>query len=138
MVANLAKAIRVLANMEEPTGRVLTKFEIADGLVLEKTSSPLGVLLIILMSWSKALVQVCRVGGIPLNKYWVCYKLKKGSKFPALDPWSYAEANIVVLNGDGLYYNYCEKCTCLIKVADLNLQGKSKTGKWEKLIPAST
>lgn len=57
-VANLAKAIRVLANMEEPIGRVLTKTEIADGLVLEKTSSPLGVLLIIFESRPEALVQI--------------------------------------------------------------------------------
>lgn len=35
--------------------------QLADGLVLEKTSSPLGVLLIVFESRPEALVQVCRI-----------------------------------------------------------------------------
>ncbi|XAR66236.1 Glutamate-5-semialdehyde dehydrogenase [Bertholletia excelsa] len=45
-ISSLANSIRVLADMEEPIGHVLKRTEIADGLILEKTSSPLGVLLI--------------------------------------------------------------------------------------------
>ncbi|KAL7253232.1 hypothetical protein ACSBR1_007711 [Camellia fascicularis] len=57
-ISSLANSIRVLANMEEPIGRVLKKTEIADGFLLEKTSSPLGVLLIIFESRPEALVQI--------------------------------------------------------------------------------
>nr|WEU50854.1 P5CS1 [Lonicera caerulea] len=57
-VSSLAKSIRVLANMEEPIGHVLKKTELADGFILEKTSSPLGVLLIIFESRPDALVQI--------------------------------------------------------------------------------
>ncbi|MBA0841639.1 hypothetical protein Goarm_004123, partial [Gossypium armourianum] len=56
-IASLAKSIRVLANMEDPIGRVLKKTQLADGLILEKTSSPLGVLLIVFESRPDALVQ---------------------------------------------------------------------------------
>ncbi|KAL0382047.1 UNVERIFIED_CONTAM: Delta-1-pyrroline-5-carboxylate synthase [Sesamum calycinum] len=55
-ISSLANAIRVLANMEEPVGRVFK--ENREGLVLEKTSSPLGVLLIIFESRPEALVQI--------------------------------------------------------------------------------
>ncbi|MBA0665398.1 hypothetical protein Goklo_005258, partial [Gossypium klotzschianum] len=57
-IASLAKSIRVLANMEDPIGRVLKKTQLADGLILEKTSSPLGVLLIVFESRPDALVQI--------------------------------------------------------------------------------
>ncbi|KAE8718047.1 Delta-1-pyrroline-5-carboxylate synthase [Hibiscus syriacus] len=57
-VSSLAKSIRVLANMEDPIGRVLKKTQLADGLILEKTSSPLGVLLIVFESRPDALVQI--------------------------------------------------------------------------------
>ncbi|XVF23966.1 hypothetical protein REPUB_Repub13aG0085300 [Reevesia pubescens] len=57
-ISNLAKSIRVLAKMEDPIGHVLKKTELADGLILEKTSSPLGVLLIVFESRPDALVQI--------------------------------------------------------------------------------
>ncbi|KAL0321912.1 UNVERIFIED_CONTAM: Delta-1-pyrroline-5-carboxylate synthase [Sesamum calycinum] len=57
-VPSLANSIRVLANMEEPVGRVLKKTELSEGLILEKLSSPLGVLLIIFESRPDALVQI--------------------------------------------------------------------------------
>ncbi|KAG9453091.1 hypothetical protein H6P81_005995 [Aristolochia fimbriata] len=57
-IANLAKSIRTLAEMEDPIGQVLKKTELADGLILEKTSCPLGVLLIVFESRPDALVQI--------------------------------------------------------------------------------
>ncbi|GAB2299725.1 Delta-1-pyrroline-5-carboxylate synthase [Dionaea muscipula] len=57
-IASLAKSIRVLADMEDPIGCVLKKTELSDGLILEKTSSPLGVLLIVFESRPDALVQI--------------------------------------------------------------------------------
>ncbi|KAK4436592.1 Delta-1-pyrroline-5-carboxylate synthase [Sesamum alatum] len=57
-ISSLANAIRVLANMEEPVGRVLKRTELSEGFVLEKTSSALGVLLIIFESRPDALVQI--------------------------------------------------------------------------------
>ncbi|XP_054797792.1 delta-1-pyrroline-5-carboxylate synthase [Prosopis cineraria] len=57
-IAGLAKNIRTLANMEDPIGRVLKRTEVAEGLILEKTSSPLGVLLIVFESRPDALVQI--------------------------------------------------------------------------------
>ncbi|XP_059628078.1 delta-1-pyrroline-5-carboxylate synthase [Cornus florida] len=57
-ISSLANSIRVLANMEEPIGHVLRRTEIADGFILEKTSSPLGVLLVIFESRPDALVQI--------------------------------------------------------------------------------
>ncbi|CAM8973241.1 unnamed protein product [Rhodiola kirilowii] len=57
-ISALAKSIRVLADMEEPIGKVLNKTEVAEGLILEKTSSPLGVLLIVFESRPDALVQI--------------------------------------------------------------------------------
>ncbi|KAI9389556.1 hypothetical protein POPTR_008G060200v4 [Populus trichocarpa] len=57
-IKSLANTIRVLANMDDPIGCILKRNELADGLVLEKTSSPLGVLLIIFESRPDALVQI--------------------------------------------------------------------------------
>ncbi|KAJ4978838.1 hypothetical protein NE237_009618 [Protea cynaroides] len=57
-ISSLAKSIRVLAEMEEPVGHVLKRTELADGLILEKTSCPLGVLLIVFESRPDALVQI--------------------------------------------------------------------------------
>ncbi|KAL5730577.1 Delta-1-pyrroline-5-carboxylate synthase [Ranunculus cassubicifolius] len=57
-ISGLAKSIRVLADMKEPIGQILKRTELADGLVLEKTSSPLGVLLIVFEARPEALVQI--------------------------------------------------------------------------------
>lgn len=57
-ISSLAKSIRVLADMEEPIGQILKRTELADGLILEKTSCPLGVLLIVFESRPDALVQI--------------------------------------------------------------------------------
>ncbi|VAH19823.1 unnamed protein product [Triticum turgidum subsp. durum] len=57
-IASLAKSVRTLANMEDPINEILKRTEVADGLVLEKTSCPLGVLLIIFESRPDALVQI--------------------------------------------------------------------------------
>ncbi|KAK4392262.1 Delta-1-pyrroline-5-carboxylate synthase [Sesamum angolense] len=58
LISGLAKSVRTIAEMEEPIGRVVTKTELADGLILEKTTCPLGVLLIIFESRPDALVQI--------------------------------------------------------------------------------
>ncbi|KAL5991726.1 Delta-1-pyrroline-5-carboxylate synthase [Asimina triloba] len=57
-ISSLSKSIRVLADMEDPIGFVLKRTELADGLILEKTSCPLGVLLIVFESRPDALVQI--------------------------------------------------------------------------------
>ncbi|KAI3470791.1 hypothetical protein Pfo_027454 [Paulownia fortunei] len=57
-IKSLANAIRMLANMDEPVGRILKRTELSEGFILEKTSSPLGVLLIIFESRPDALVQI--------------------------------------------------------------------------------
>ncbi|PKI46609.1 hypothetical protein CRG98_032951 [Punica granatum] len=44
--------------MEDPIGNILKKTELADRLILEKRSCPLGVLLIIFESRPDALVQI--------------------------------------------------------------------------------
>ncbi|XP_073148911.1 delta-1-pyrroline-5-carboxylate synthase-like isoform X2 [Henckelia pumila] len=57
-ISSLAKSIRTLADMEEPIGLLLKRTELADGLILDKTTCPLGVLLIIFESRPDALVQI--------------------------------------------------------------------------------
>ncbi|KAE8099327.1 hypothetical protein FH972_017318 [Carpinus fangiana] len=57
-VSSLAKAVRKIAEMEEPIARVLSRVEISDGLVLEKTTSPMGVLLVVFESRPDVLVQI--------------------------------------------------------------------------------
>ncbi|XP_058099410.1 delta-1-pyrroline-5-carboxylate synthase-like [Magnolia sinica] len=57
-ISSLSKSIRVLADMDDPIGHVLKRTELADGLILEKTSCPLGVLLIVFESRPDALVQI--------------------------------------------------------------------------------
>ncbi|KAG4962287.1 hypothetical protein JHK82_038976 [Glycine max] len=58
LIASLANNVRIIANMEDPIGQVLKRTELSDGLILEKTSSPLGVLLIVFESRPDALVQI--------------------------------------------------------------------------------
>eukprot|EP00250_Pteridium_aquilinum_P012578 c20812_g1_i2 orf=325-2550(-) len=57
-VTSLANSVRTLAHMEEPIGKLLKRTQVAENLVLEKISSPLGVLLIIFESRPDALVQI--------------------------------------------------------------------------------
>ncbi|KAJ7534807.1 hypothetical protein O6H91_12G004300 [Diphasiastrum complanatum] len=57
-IASLAKSLQVLADMEEPIGKVLKRTEVAVDLILEKTTCPLGVLLVIFESRPDALVQI--------------------------------------------------------------------------------
>lgn len=54
----LAESVRKLADMEEPIGQILKRTELAEGLILEKKSCPLGVLLIVFESRPDALVQI--------------------------------------------------------------------------------
>jgi len=57
-IQQLAEGIRAIARQEEPLHKVLTRMEIAKGLVLEKKSSPIGVLLIIFEARPDALPQI--------------------------------------------------------------------------------
>ncbi|XP_057836057.1 delta-1-pyrroline-5-carboxylate synthase isoform X2 [Cryptomeria japonica] len=57
-ISDLAKSLRVLADINDPIGQVVKRTEISDGLILEKTTCPLGVLLIIFESRPDALVQI--------------------------------------------------------------------------------
>ncbi|KAJ9548177.1 hypothetical protein OSB04_020720 [Centaurea solstitialis] len=58
LIRALAESVRKLAEMEEPIGHVLKRTELAEGLVLEKKTCPLGVLLIVFESRPDALVQI--------------------------------------------------------------------------------
>ncbi|KAH7292266.1 hypothetical protein KP509_29G060000 [Ceratopteris richardii] len=55
---SLANSVRTLALMDEPVGKIMKKTQVAEDLILEKVSSPLGVLLIIFESRPDALVQI--------------------------------------------------------------------------------
>ena len=57
-IAQLAEGARQIAAMPEPIARPLSKMEIADGLILEQVTAPLGVLLIIFESRPDALPQI--------------------------------------------------------------------------------
>ncbi|PSC76802.1 delta-1-pyrroline-5-carboxylate synthase A isoform X2 [Micractinium conductrix] len=57
-IAQLADGIRAIAKQEEPVGRLLSRLEVAEGLVLDKVTSPIGVLLIIFEARPDALPQI--------------------------------------------------------------------------------
>ncbi|KAI4366488.1 hypothetical protein MLD38_022360 [Melastoma candidum] len=57
-ISRLSDSIRVLAEMKDPIGRVFKRTEVSDGLVLEETSCPLGVLLVVFESRPDALLQI--------------------------------------------------------------------------------
>ncbi|MED6199810.1 Delta-1-pyrroline-5-carboxylate synthase [Stylosanthes scabra] len=57
-ISSLVRSVRMLADMEEPVGQILKRTELADKLILEKISCPLGVLLVIFESRPDALVQI--------------------------------------------------------------------------------
>lgn len=57
-IAQLADGIRAIARQEEPIGRMIGRMELADGLVLDKVTSPIGVLLIIFEARPDALPQI--------------------------------------------------------------------------------
>ncbi|KAL4444932.1 hypothetical protein ABPG77_003982 [Micractinium sp. CCAP 211/92] len=57
-IAQLADGIRAIAKQEEPVGRLISRLEVAEGLVLDKVTSPIGVLLIIFEARPDALPQI--------------------------------------------------------------------------------
>eukprot|EP00878_Enallax_costatus_P039782 GHUV01045693.1.p1 GENE.GHUV01045693.1~~GHUV01045693.1.p1 ORF type:complete len:388 (+),score=54.49 GHUV01045693.1:180-1343(+) len=57
-IKQLADGIRAIAAEEEPIRRVLSRTEVAEGLVLEKQTAPIGVLLIIFEARPDALPQI--------------------------------------------------------------------------------
>lgn len=58
MLQILADGIRAIAAQEEPIGRLISRTEVADGLVLDKVTAPIGVLLIIFEARPDALPQI--------------------------------------------------------------------------------
>lgn len=57
-LATLVEGIRAIADQTEPIGQLLLRTELAEGLVLEKSSCPIGVLLIIFESRPDCLPQI--------------------------------------------------------------------------------
>ncbi|KAI3438423.1 hypothetical protein D9Q98_000854 [Chlorella vulgaris] len=57
-IQQLADGIRAIAKQEEPIGRLLSRLEVAEGLVLDKVTSPIGVLLVIFEARPDALPQI--------------------------------------------------------------------------------
>jgi len=57
-IRQLADGIRAIAKQDEPIGRLLSRTEIAEGLVLDKVTSPIGVLLVIFEARPDALPQI--------------------------------------------------------------------------------
>eukprot|EP00891_Asterochloris_glomerata_P004457 jgi/Astpho2/4457/Aster-00067 len=57
-IKQLAEGIRSIANQDEPIRRVLSRMEVAEGLILEKVTAPIGVLLIIFEARPDALPQI--------------------------------------------------------------------------------
>jgi delta-1-pyrroline-5-carboxylate synthetase len=57
-IKQLADGLRAIAKQEEPIGRVLQRTELAEGLVLEKVTSPIGVLMVIFEARPDALPQI--------------------------------------------------------------------------------
>eukprot|EP00891_Asterochloris_glomerata_P004462 jgi/Astpho2/4462/Aster-00071 len=57
-IKQLAEGLRAIAKQDEPIRRVLSRLEVAEGLVLEKVTAPIGVLLIIFEARPDALPQI--------------------------------------------------------------------------------
>lgn len=57
-ISQLADGIRAIASQEEPIGKLINRTELAEGLVLDKVTSPIGVLLIIFEARPDALPQI--------------------------------------------------------------------------------
>ncbi|KAG2495340.1 hypothetical protein HYH03_006609 [Edaphochlamys debaryana] len=57
-ISQLAEGIRAIANQEEPLGRLLRRVEVAEGLILDKVTVPIGVLLVIFEARPDALPQI--------------------------------------------------------------------------------
>ncbi|GLI60859.1 hypothetical protein VaNZ11_003074 [Volvox africanus] len=57
-IAQLAEGIRAIAAQEEPLGKLLRKVEVAEGLLLDKVTVPIGVLLVIFEARPDALPQI--------------------------------------------------------------------------------
>ena len=57
-LSQLADGIRAIARQEEPIGTLISRTELADGLVLDKVTSPIGVLLVIFEARPDALPQI--------------------------------------------------------------------------------